>query len=985
LPNQLTLQISGLHLTENQFSSVPPGSLSVAENVIIDYSSVAQSRRGYEKILESAAAIDTLTEFSGVIHAVSNNILYRENAGVLTAYSGDLTPPTGTKNRFEQANEALYFTTDLGVKKIFSVGGNISETGVPRALDGTAGAAVDKTFTTTDVSVGDDTIAFANSFYTTGLKVQVTTAGVLPTGLSTGVDYYLNRFTSGTFKFYTSLSGALAGGATDLVNISGVGSGTSTLVVQDQPFLEGGNKAAYRCVYGYRDSNEYLFRGSPSGRAIVDNTGALSTSTYLTYQIPAGVEEGWFIQIYRSTQGSTSPDDELFLVTEITLDSSMIAASEISYNDKLIDALLGEALYTNATQQGILNSNDEPPFATDITNYKGFMIYGNTRLKETLYSQMVVVPAVDSTVTIGSEVYTAKTVENSVSKHFQVFTSGTESENIQNTAISLVKMINKGSSSYNASYLSSGEPAGYFLIQGNTLSIANFNFNSTAPDSFSPTPPTAGLFSNSEARKNRVYVSKQQQPDAVPVSRFLEIGDPKKAILRVIALRDSIFVIKEDGLFRIVGDSYETMRISVFDRTAIILGAETAVVLSNSIYLHTNQGVLAVADNGSVSIGDPIDFPLQVASKNNNFSSLAFGLADQTFGRYILYYPELAGDTQCTKAFVFNTTTNTWVSWTIPASCGYVGSQIYLAGQDAFSDFWIQKERVSFTLDDYVDHSFDGQITDIDLTNNILTLRAEDIAQTEEGAQIIQGGAKANVLSVLSSTTVSVEITKGTFYKNAEFTDAEIDPVLFTISLPGHQYQSGDSFQLATTDTLPTPLAIDTTYYVIAVDEDTIQLAVDPADVIDGIPISISNDGVGTHTALSGGCDVAKPIAVRLIWNPTDGGDPSKLKHFQMCNFIFGNSTFSTFVASFQSSFSPLDEFVDISAPEGSSEWGQFPWGSVPWGDTLTAPQIIRTYIPLEKRRGVWILVGYSVAQAYSDVQARGMTIGMQETGDFFR
>jgi len=156
LASQLKLQIQGLYLTENQFSAVPPGSLEFADNIVIDYPSVAQSRRGFRKSLLATAAVDKVLTFNSVIHAVSDDLLHRNNAGSLTAYSGSLVPPIGFRNRFSEANEALYFTTSEGIKKIFTVGGSISLAGVQRALDGIATANKDTNFVPGNVNTADD-------------------------------------------------------------------------------------------------------------------------------------------------------------------------------------------------------------------------------------------------------------------------------------------------------------------------------------------------------------------------------------------------------------------------------------------------------------------------------------------------------------------------------------------------------------------------------------------------------------------------------------------------------------------------------------------------------------------------------------------------------------------------------------------------------------------------------------------------------------
>jgi hypothetical protein len=59
-------------------------------------------------------------------------------------------------------------------------------------------------------------------------RVQFTTSGVLPTGLSAVTDYYVIKLTDTTIKIATSYANAVAGTATSITNASG--SGTNTLV-----------------------------------------------------------------------------------------------------------------------------------------------------------------------------------------------------------------------------------------------------------------------------------------------------------------------------------------------------------------------------------------------------------------------------------------------------------------------------------------------------------------------------------------------------------------------------------------------------------------------------------------------------------------------------------------------------------------------------------------------------------------------------------
>ena len=66
--------------------------------------------------------------------------------------------------------------------------------------------------------------------FATGLKVQVSSTGILPTGLSTATNYYLVVMSGDTFKFSNTLAHAQAG--TNIINITSAGSGSHSIIPQ---------------------------------------------------------------------------------------------------------------------------------------------------------------------------------------------------------------------------------------------------------------------------------------------------------------------------------------------------------------------------------------------------------------------------------------------------------------------------------------------------------------------------------------------------------------------------------------------------------------------------------------------------------------------------------------------------------------------------------------------------------------------------------
>lgn len=68
-----------------------------------------------------------------------------------------------------------------------------------------------------------------------------------------------------------------------------------------------------------------------------------------------------------------------------------------------------------------------------------------------------------------------------------------------------------------------------------------------------------------------------------------------------------------------------------------------------------------------------------------------------------------------------------------------------------------------------------------------------------------------------------------------------------------HLLHTGQPVRLTTTGALPSPLAINTTYYAIYVDADSIKLATTNANAVAGTAIDLTTTGSGTNKFVAGG------------------------------------------------------------------------------------------------------------------------------------
>ena len=89
-------------------------------------------------------------------------------------------------------------------------------------------AAITFTFVDGDVTVGTDKIAETGHGMLTGDKVQFTTSGTLPAGMSLATDYYIIASSANDFQIATTLANAVAGTQVDITAAAGGGTHTLT-------------------------------------------------------------------------------------------------------------------------------------------------------------------------------------------------------------------------------------------------------------------------------------------------------------------------------------------------------------------------------------------------------------------------------------------------------------------------------------------------------------------------------------------------------------------------------------------------------------------------------------------------------------------------------------------------------------------------------------------------------------------------------------
>jgi len=474
-------------------------------------------------------------------------------------------------------------------------------------------------------------------------------------------------------------------------------------------------QVAYRFLWGSRDANNNLYLGTPSQRIIVSNSSGSTRDVALVATIPSGITTADFFQVYRSKESSgssTEPNDELQLVYESNPTAGQITAKSVTFTDSTPTSLMGASLYTNASQEGISESNDEPPFANDIALFKNYTFFSNIKTKHKITIKLLSAGGSglvnDDTITINSVVYTGKAAETIASGFFKVSTAGSSSQNISDTAQSLVKVINQYSSNtaIYAYYISGFQDLpGQILLMKRVLDDTSFAVvvsRATAWD-------IGTGASTNDQYPNGLMWSKNQQPEHVPTAHVEFIGSKNYPIRRIVALRDSLFILKADGVFRLTG-SGGSWTIDPLDTSTRIIAPDSASVVNNQIFCLADQGIVAISDVGVQVMSRPIEDEISflISEDYEKLKELSFGLAYETDRKYILYTIGNNSDTFTTKAFVYNTFTQAWTTWTKDVKHAIVNpadDKIYLCNP---SDQHTLQERKSLTFADYIDEELDG-------------------------------------------------------------------------------------------------------------------------------------------------------------------------------------------------------------------------------------------------------------------------------------
>jgi hypothetical protein len=491
--------------------------------------------------------------------------------------------------------------------------------------------------------------------------------------------------------------------------------------------------------------------------------------------------------------------------------------------------------------------------------------------------------------------------------------------------------------------------------------------------------------SDNSSSPNRIYFSKCSQPEAVPLVNFLDVGGKDDEIQRIIALRDNLFIIKDNGVYILNGDTPSSFSQRLLDNSVSILAPDSAAVLNNQIYMLSTQGIATVSDTGIGVISHKIEDKI-LETTNSNFcvKKTSVGIGYESDRSYIIWLPTVSTDTVATQAYRYNTFNESWVRWDVGARAAIVNpvdDKLYIASD---TTAFIKQERKNDDRTDYADLQFclcfaaqtiDPCVTSFEISSVSCVVAGDVLVQTQcvtvstfnrllrkldfdVGLDCNDYNCDAIIIGACLSAAMCALVVK---------INADDCTVCYTSPTGGSFAQDKIDFNLLACE-LNTSAKPSFSNYAEVTDTTEFEI------IITGVCSTFNTVCVGyLMPFIKGPVEHYKGITSVIGWAPQHFGDPSVTKQVSEGTIVFdGNNFFSACVAY------ATDLSKDFSTKEffgrGNGFWGGFCYECYTWGgDGTDAP--LRTLIPREKQRCRYIFVRFKHVNAREDFTILGISL----------
>lgn len=506
--------------------------------------------------------------------------------------------------------------------------------------------------------------------------------------------------------------------------------------------------------------------------------------------------------------------------------------------------------------------------------------------------------------------------------------------------------------------------------------------------------------SENETKANRIYYSKTQQPEAVPIVNYFDVGPENKAILRIFPLRDSLFIFKEDGLYRISGEVAPFSK-ALFDSSCVLSAPDSLDVANNQLYGWTTQGISIVTEAGVSIISRPIDTEILKLSSSGypNFKTLTWGVGYESDNSYLVFTNSTVSDEYATICYRYSNLTNSWTTFDKTNTCGVINSQddrLYLGAGDVA---YVEQERKGFNRYDYADREVLTNLSDNKFFGTMIQLSGVtninkgDVLIQEQTLTIYEFNKLLNKLDIdvfLSDTDYSSSLAAVGGDNLYLKVDSLINKIAFDAGRLAQAGAHSSATYTALSPTSSTFVALKNNYnsVITLLNSDTgVGYAnyqeLDNDTTQEAVIISVNNitKQITLNTELEyivGPMTVFNAIESTITYAPFTFNDPLSLKQIREATLMFINKAFTNAMMSFASDLLPSDSEIEFNG-DGSGIFGHQSFGSNFFGGTSHGAPF-RTYVPRNKQRCRYLICKFTHKIAREQYGILGLTLTGEAT-----
>ena len=266
---------------------------------------------------------------------------------------------------------------------------------------------------------------------------------------------------------------------------------------------------------------------------------------------------------------------------------------------------------------------------------------------------------------------------------YHIFTldkSSTAALQILRTSTGLVKAINRSAIQVAANYVSSIND-----VPGK-MNFSSIDFGAQIKVRTNTTNAGAGFFpvvgtsfgasdvvkSATDVEENAIYVSKINEPGAVPIINKFFAGSKNQEILRGVSLRNSLIILKKDGVYKLTGDTPQNFTVTLIDNTVRALGKKSPSATANKVYFLSSEGVCVATDSSVEIVSRRIENRLENVVGLSNIDEQTAAVAYDTDRTYRIC-TIAPNESVATATYLHNSINDTWTESDVLFTGGSVG------------------------------------------------------------------------------------------------------------------------------------------------------------------------------------------------------------------------------------------------------------------------------------------------------------------------